>query len=90
MVHAWQKKKHFGNLLSAARSNAHVLRPLIPLLGIFPNEISRKLDREVVTRRLFASYTNPSQKPWKMGVRGGGGIVDYIWGLVYSVILGCH
>lgn len=35
---------------------------VIPLLGIFPNEISRRLDRDVITRRLIASHTNHSQK----------------------------
>lgn len=32
--------------------------PVILLLGIYPSEIIRKLDKDVFTRRLIASFIN--------------------------------
>lgn len=36
--------------------------PVIPLLGIYPNEIMRKLDKGVFTRRLVPSFIIHSKK----------------------------
>lgn len=51
-------KKHFGDVYPLPVEMCIPFDPVIPHLGIYPNEIIRKLVKDEFTRRLIASFIN--------------------------------